>query len=400
MWAVFGVSDARFEADVVSVMVNVQPRLLRWARERAALGRDELAQKLNLNPSWIEKWEETGELSLSHLERVAEKTHTPIGYLFLDEPPEQPLPVADFRTHSDARPANPSPDLLDTIYQCEERQGWYRELVVEDNAQPLPFVGSATSALPIPELAKRIREAIGLSTAKRAAFSTWADALRDMFELIEAAGVLVMRNGVVGTNTHRRLSVKEFRGFALSDAFAPLVFVNAADSKSAQMFTLAHELVHLWRGESGVSDADPHSRVPSERYCNAAAAEILVPMDEFTKNWNPKADTPQEVQRLARVFKVSSFVVLIRAREADAISEESFGQLYEHERREAQDAKSGTSGGDFYRTQSARLGRRFATAVIASAIEGRTPYTEAFHLLGVRKPSTFDELARKLGVMP
>lgn len=383
----------------MSVKVNVQPRVLRWARERAALGTDELARKIGLKASRITEWEESGEIPLTYLERVAEKTHIPVGFLFLSEPPEQPFPVADFRTPSDQRPPTPSTELLDTIYQCEQRQLWYRELTIEDRGEPLSFVGSAQPNSAAQDIARHIREAIGLDASQRAAFDTWTEALRDLFERAESVGVLVMRNGVVGNNTHRKLSVSEFRGFALSDAYAPLVFVNAADSKSAQMFTLAHELVHIWRGESGISDADPHSRVPTERFCNAAAAEILVPTDDFVRAWRRTTDVEGEIQRLTRIFKVSAQVVLIRARSAEAIDAATFSRLYENERARVPETQ-GAGGGDFYRTQRSRLGRRFATAVIASAIEGRTPYTEAFQLLGIRKPATFDELARTLGVLP
>lgn len=379
----------------MSLKVSVRPQLLRWARERAELEPSELARRVGLRVRRVQEWEETGELALSHLERLAEKTHTPIGFLFLDEPPELGLPVADFRSRADSEP---SPDLLDTIYQCEQRQAWYRQQVVSQADDALPFVGSARDGDSIEAVADSIRDTLGLDTSQRARASSWAEALRDLFELVEDAGILVMRNGVVGNNTHRPLSVSEFRGFALSDPFAPLIFINAADGKAAQMFTVAHELVHIWRGESGVSDAAPGSRRPSERFCNQVAAELLVPMREFQRVWQRNRSIAGEAQRLARLFKVSSLVVLIRAKEAGVLSEEEFDASYGAEMQAIRDA-SGGEGGDFYRTQRSRLGRRFASAVIASTLEGTTPYTEAFQLLGVRKLETFHELGRNLGVI-
>jgi Zn-dependent peptidase ImmA (M78 family) len=376
--------------------ISVRPALLRWARERASLAPDELAKKLGLVVQRVHDWEQTGELTLNHLQRLAEKTHTPVGFLFLSEPPLLDLPIADYRSHSGG---TPSPDLLETVYHCEQRQAWYRQhaTMAEDR---LAFVGSAEPSAAVDTIADDVRQTIGLDTEERARFATWEEALRDLFAKVEAAGILIMRNGIVGNNTHRPLSVTEFRGFALSDPFAPLVFVNAADSKSAQMFTVIHELVHLWRGESGVSDVSPSAEVPIERYCNQVAAEVLVPRDDFAQAWQHTADNLSEIRRLARRFKVSSLVVLIRAKESGAIGNSEFEELYRSEMEAAEQASKTEGGGDFYRTQRSRLGGRFASAVIASTLEGGTSYTEAFGLLGIRKLETFNELARKLGVLP
>jgi Zn-dependent peptidase ImmA (M78 family)/transcriptional regulator with XRE-family HTH domain len=377
----------------MSVKVNVKPEVVRWARERAALEPEELARKLGLRQKWVDEWEKTGELTLAHLERLAEKTHVPIGFLFLLEPPSLRLPIADFRSHAGVEP---SPDLLETLYQCELRQSWYREHIATA-ADELEFVGSAASNTPIATVAESIREKIGLDVGQRARLGTWEDALRDLFEKVEDAGILAMRNGIVGNNTHRPLSVQEFRGFTLSDRFAPLIFVNAADSKSAQMFTVVHELVHVWRGESGVSDVAQRTEGAQERFCNQVAAEVLIPMRDFVLEWQNSDDDVGEIQRLARFFKVSTLVVLIRAKEAGAIALDEFDELY-NSLSSLSDRTSG-KGGDFYRTQRSRLGKRFASAVIASAVEGHTPYTEAFQLLGFRKLETFNELGRNLGVI-
>jgi Zn-dependent peptidase ImmA (M78 family) len=163
------------------------------------------------------------------------------------------------------------------------------------------------------------------------------------------------------------------------------------------MFTLAHELAHLWLGESGVSAAEPGSSQSSERYCNVVAAEVLVPLEDFKAAWRPGSAPLEEARRLSRQFTVSTLVMLIRAREAGALGQEEFQALYSAETAQAKQAAS-ASGGDFYRTQGSRLGKRFATAVIASALEGRTSYKEALQLLGLRKTTSFDQLARRLGV--
>ena len=382
----------------MAVKVSVEPRLLKWARERAALAREELARKINLKPERIAEWESSGELTLGHLERLAASTHTPIGYLFLPEPPGEQLPIADFRSPAGGRVDPPSPELLETLYQSQERQLWYRDYLESAGEPRLEFVGSVSLRDPSAQVAGRIRESLGLHQQDRAAIRTWEQALRELLVRIEALGVLVMRNGIVGNNTHRKLDVAEFRGFALSDAFAPLIFVNAADSRSAQMFTLIHELTHIWLGESGVSDASPRSNLPSERFSNRVAAETLVPMQEFMATWRASEDPGLEAGRVARVFKVSPLVVLIRAYEAGVIKDDVFEATYAAEVKRAREATAAAgSGGDFYNTQRSRVGSRFATAVIASALEGRTDYREAYHLLGLRRSRTFDEFARELG---
>lgn len=375
--------------------VTVRPQLLRWARERAALEPAELARKVGLRVKRIFDWEETGELRLDYLERVAEKTHTPVGFLFLSEPPDIHLPITDFRSRAGTAP---STDLLETVFLCEQRQEWYRANAVTA-ADEISFVGSAQSTDPVSVVAESIVGTLQIDVDQRADAASWADALSDLCLKLEDAGVLIMRSGIVGNNTHRPLSVQEFRGFALSDRFAPLIFVNAADSKAAQIFTVVHELAHIWRGESGVSDVARRAVRPTERFCNQVAAEVLVPMQDFHRSWRVSNDPGGEARRLAQRFKVSSLVILIRAREAEELSEEQFAALYHAELEAAQNAPSKPSGGDFYRTQRSRLGTRFATAVIASAFEGQTSYSEAFELLSVRKLSTFEELGRAMGVI-
>lgn len=374
--------------------------MLRWARERASLAPAELAKRVGLAVRRVEAWEETGQLPFEHLERLAEKTHTPVGFLFLPEPPATELPISDFRRVAGGGAQPPSPELIDTIRQCQLRQQWFREHLIAEGAEPLSWVGSASSDANPAALALTIRVALELD--RRPLSVNWTDAVRGLYQRAEELGVLVVRNGVVGNNTHRKLRVEEFRGFALSDPYAPLVFINAVDSKAAQMFTLVHELCHLWLGQSAVSDSDPATNVAIERFCNAVTAETLVPVSDFRAAWNPAIPLPELTARLARLFKVSTLVVLIRAREADLLEADVFESAYATERERVRDfdARSGGDGGDFYNTQNARLGGRFATAVISSALEGRTPYTEAFRLLGFKRASTFDEFARKLGIVP
>lgn len=216
--------------------VPVEPALLRWARERSGHSAESLAKRFPKLDEWEQREREP---TLKQLEAFAKATYTPIGYLFLPEPPVEEVPIPDFRRVSDAARASPSPDLLDTLYLCQQRQHWYRDFARSTGEEPLDFVGSATSSDDVVRTAAEIREAVGLDIDERRALPTWTDALRRFITQADALGVLVMVSGVVGSNNRRRLDPEEFRGFALADPLAPLVFVNCADTKAAQMFTPA-----------------------------------------------------------------------------------------------------------------------------------------------------------------
>ena len=372
--------------------------VLRWAAHRARLTDGNLAARFNKWPLWL-----SGEAqpTLKQLEDFARLTHTAFGYFFLPQPPELALPVPDFRTLRDEVLAEPSSDLLDTLYLCLQRQDWYRDHARMHGLPPLPFVGGASVQEAPEAVAQRMRERLGLSTEERRRLPTWTDALRQLIAKSEDAGVMVMVSSVVGSNSHRKLDVGEFRGFALADRLAPLVFLNGADSKAAQMFTLAHELAHVWLGATGVSDTQA-GQVPeqqTERWCNHVAAELLMPMDELRAAHQSNATIPEEIQRLAREFKVSTLVVLRRLFDAGYINRAALWQHYRDEQQRLRTLKErASSGGDFYRSLGARTSKLFARAIVSSTLEGLTSFPEAFRMLGVRKTATFYQAARELGV--
>ena len=150
--------------------------------------------------------------------------------------------------------------------------------------------------------------------------------------MIERLGVMAVVDGVVGNNTHRRLSVDDFRGFALTDRYAPLIFVNGADAKSAQMFTLAHKPAHIWLGEAGLSGFE--SLLPGgtvvEDWCNRAAAELLVPSRELREHWTQAKREPNRFEALGPSFKVSPIITARRAMDLKLIGRSAFFELYEH----------------------------------------------------------------------
>jgi Zn-dependent peptidase ImmA (M78 family) len=374
--------------------------VLRWAANRARLHDDDIAVRFRKWHLWL-----AGEAAptLKQLEDFARLTHTAVGYFFLPAPPNLVLPVPDFRTIGDAELREPSTNLLDTVYLCQQRQDWYRDHARLQGLPALDFVGSATLQTPVAVAAERLRVLLGFTSPARGELSSWSEALRHLVSQADNAGVLVMVSSVVGSNTHRKLNVDEFRGFALADDLAPLIFVNGDDSKAAQMFTLAHELAHILLGETGVSDLGLGTipTLPTERWCNQVAAELLVPMNELRESYESDIPVPTEIQRLARKFKVSTLVALRRLFDAGYVSEAALWQLYREEQARLRSLKpeGRKQGGDYYNSLGARTSKRFARAIIGSTLEGFTSFPEAFRMLGMRQTSTFNQAARELGVV-
>lgn len=368
--------------------VAVKQGVLDWAVARSGKDRAKLVKRFAKLGEW-----ERGESdpTLKQLEDFARATYTPLGYLFLEEPPEDKLPIRDFRTVMGRAPRRPSPNLLDTVYQMQRRQDWMREFLELHDAERLDFMGSATLSTPVIELAGRIRAKLGFGTNWAAAHATWEDALRALKLAIEEIRVLVFVNGIVGNNTSRPLDPEEFRGFVLTDHVAPLIFVNGNDAKGAQMFTFAHELAHLWLGETGVfalPNLQPgENRV--EEYCNQVAAEFLIPTEALHEAWNRRANLDHGFQPLARQFKVSAMVAARRALDERLINWNEFMAFY---RSQGQRAKK-KAGGDFFKTQNNRVGVRFAIAVDRATREGSLLYRDAYNLTGL----TSDTFKKYLG---
>lgn len=377
--------------------VAIKPELLKWARQRS--GQSE--QYIHDRFPKIDKWESGTELPTLHqIESFAKAVHAPVGFLFLPKPPVELIPIPDFRTAKNMYRMRPSPELLETIYICQQRQEWYRDHLRSIGGSPLGFVGSVTTADNIVNVANTIRATLGFNIEQRHQMSTWTDALRHFIIQSDDLGILVMCSGVVLNNNRRKLNTDEFRGFAISDNLAPLIFINGADTKAAQMFTLAHELAHIWLGQTAVTDSQANIEPDQdiEDWCNRVAAELLVPLSILKEVYRPDTILDVELSRLARYFKVSTLVILRRIYDAGGMNREEFWRSYEEELEKLRDYIK-ASGGNFYLTQAARVSKRFARALVVSTLEGQTLHRDAFHLLGFSKLETFHELGRSLGVI-
>jgi len=383
------------------ILASVKPDLLRWARERAGCTQEELTVKFPKLPLWESGQERP---TLRQAEAFARAVHVPSGCLLFSKPPLEILPIPDFRTFARRKVLRPSANLMDTIYACRERQDWYREFARANGHPELAFVGSASVESSPRDVAARMRDVSGFDLDEQRKSATWAEALRQLVRRFEQSGVLVMASGIVGHNIRRPLDPAEFRGFAICDPLAPLVFVNSKDTKAAQMFTLAHELAHIWLGSSALSNVgmSPERSAPREEiWCNAVAAEFLVPLEIFQRDLRRGETLHDALPRLARKFKVSTLVILRRLLDARWLTRERFDIAWaeENERLNAKSQSGDSGGGDFYRTAITRVSRRFAHALVVDTMSGRTLYRDAFWMLGINKSDTFNRLGQEIGVI-
>jgi Zn-dependent peptidase ImmA (M78 family) len=376
--------------------ISVKPELLEWACERAGHDVDAFAARFPKLGAWIAQQEKP---TLKQLETFAKVTHTPFGYLFLPEPPAERLPIPDFRTVSGRRELSPSSSLLETVYAMQRRQAWLRDTLVDIGTEPHAFVDSAKLSDPPESVGAEMRRLLGLENGWARSVSTWQEAVGELRRRIEQLGVMAVINGVVENNTHRPLDVGEFRGFAMSDPYAPLVFVNGADAKSAQMFTLAHELAHVWLGAGGISGFDglfPRG-TDVEVWCDKAAAELLVPEQDLRLRWQEVRRQEDPFVALAKDFKVSPIVAARRALDLRLIGREKFFDFYADYTSRERQAKRPSGGGDFYNNQNTRVGEFFTSHVLRAALEGSIGFKQAYELTGLRG-GAFQEYASRLGV--
>lgn len=369
----------------------ITPDLLVWARNRRGVDVSDLASKLNVKSEAIDSWEAGDRRpTFRQAQRLAQALYIPFGYLYLAEAPVEELPLADYRTMPGQPPLQPSPDLLDLLNEVLGKQQWFREYREAEGIEALPFLGRFSTGDSEEAVAADIRDVIDVDGA-RERVSNWEGFMRELTRSAERSGIMVMRSGVVGNNTHRPLDVEEFRGFSISDEVAPLIFINGRDFRGAQIFTLAHEMAHIWAGMGGVSNPDYGLRHQSpdnaiEQFCNRVAAETLVPREDFRSRWeHGTSNLESELRAMSRHYRVSPVVVLLQARGLDFLPVSTYRESYDRlVEQSAQVTPAGESGGNFHYTLMARNGTAFTEAVISSAAQGSMLSSEAADMLGVK----------------
>jgi Zn-dependent peptidase ImmA (M78 family) len=352
--------------------------------------------------SALMKWH-SGEITptFAKIEDVSSKTHIPLGYFFLNEPPKEDLPILEYRTMDSISVQNPSRELTDTVYYMENIQNWMHDYRVDTIGEPLQFVGSLKNEKNINFFANKIRNDIRLGTQWYKSVSN-KEVFTYLRTLFENAGVIITMNGVVGQNNHRVLNTDEFRAFTLIDDYAPLIFINANDSDGARLFSLLHEAAHVWAGVSSFYNdrlGNHKSTHQSEALCNAVAAEILVPNDFFIEQWQEYSqnDWPFEtiISNLAKGFKCGETVIARRALDNHYIDNSQYESIAKlaikyYRKLKAKNRETG-SGGNYYGTEISRYGKPLLLALNESVKENKTLYMDAYRLIDTYG-STFEKL--------
>ncbi|MFT8990775.1 MAG: ImmA/IrrE family metallo-endopeptidase [Gluconobacter albidus] len=376
--------------------------IVSWALRRAGVSEAELADRLNIREEKVASWTLGNDHpTFIQAQTAAKVLGIPFGYFYLQKPPEEDLPLMDFRTVGSVErnlDVNTKNLLQDILY----KRDWFKEYRVQQGYEKVSFIGSASQDMPPELVAKMISQT--LSLGPRPQKGTFEEYLKFLVAQAENAGIWVMRTSMVGNNTHRPLSVNMFRGVAISDSVVPLILINSRDVKSAQIFTLAHELAHLWLGESGISNVDLGAPRPArvsgiEAFCNKVAAEILTPRNEFLEHWRRYISLDEQVDELAGMFKVSRVVIARRALDCRLINYEEYSTFYQREQarwdHEAEKRKDKSGSVPQHVMLPIRYGRSFTRSVLTEAARGSMLLREAASLLGA-KPSKMKAIYNKL----
>ncbi len=385
----------------------INNEIIGWAQERSGVDDRSLAEyfskpKADIWADTIRTWK-SGDAypTLRQAQKLAKHLRIPFGYLYASKPPVEKAGIPDLRTLRDEPKTALSSDLLDLLLDIQAKQAWFREELVDVGYEPLEYVGKYSADSDHMAVARDIRDTFDINDGLRRAAASWQQFLTLCCDRVEAAGTLVFRSGIVANNTRRPLSVDEFRGFAISDDIAPLVFINSKDTTAAQTFTLIHEVAHVWIGSTGVSNMPlgdrPQHAPNTETFCNQVAAEVLVPSAEILSVWRQQGDILQNANTAARVFRVSTIVVLRRALDLGLVDRESFFAAYNQQVRHYRTGENrAQSGGDFYRLIGTRNSKQLTRSLVSAAMEGRVPMRDAAALLSI-KPKTLRETAGVLG---
>ncbi len=384
----------------------VTPNILRWARESSKMSIEEVAQKIKVKEEKIEFWE-TGQNypTIKQLEKISKLYRRPISVFFLPEPPDDFQTLRDFRKNTNKK--DYSTALTFILRDIQSKQVWLSDFLKENGEEELQFIGRYNIKSDIETIANDIKKTLNIDKT-----IDEQNILKYWVEKIEEKRIFVSLSSNI--HSHLKIDVNEVKGFAVTDKYAPFIFVNSADSKNSQLFTLIHELVHLWINSSGVSAFDYtdfrnqnqlNNYDPIEVFCNKVTAEILMPnndiINSIRKN-NITNITTETIEKIAKHFRVSKLAMSVRLLNLKLISKNQYNQFSkifkekyeEYLENEANKPKS-KGGPNYYILKIRKNSKAFTAFIYGYYKSGRITGSEANKLLDI-KVSNFKKLEQFL----
>lgn len=393
--------------DSPNIPVNYQ--LLRWAREEAGLSLKEAASRAKIGglkprgefpgmEPWqrLEQWE-TGQKtpSANQLLKIAKAYRRPVLTFFLQQAPVSISNIQDYRTLGD-RPAEEmdSPEFAAFRRRLVALQLNVKDLAEKLGTKPLSFVGSIDTNIAVKDAVKNIRNELGFSFEDQRKISNKENLFRELRYKIENLGVFLIAEANLGS-WHTDIEPDIFRGMTISDELAPFIIINPKDSPAARIFTLVHELTHVWMGDTAISNLDSlaidHAiHRNKEKYCNEVAAEFLVPESALRDAWAKMTgdDTTRKIQKIAASFKVSTICLSRRLIDFNLVTRKFYWDFYHQYLAQLKAIKKKQSktetGPSRIVLNRFRLGFKLIHTVIDAAHAGIISELDASQLLGVK----------------
>lgn len=368
----------------------ITPSVLEWAIKRAGVSAESIHKKAE---QWVSgKARPTFKQAVD----IAKTLQIPFGYLWLKEPPKEQEIIPDLRTIGNGGLAQMPLELKTAVNDVKQKQEWFKEYAKTNGILKCEAIGRFKSSDDTQKIADdvtarlEIQDLVGSGCDKDRM-------LKNLIDKIEKLGILVMRNGILRGNTKKKLNLDTFRGFAIFDEFAPLIFINTNDSKAGQIFTLMHEVAHLWIGQSGISDLDIQNHNEIELICNGIAAKILMPKTKIQKAFR-EFDDDRRLERIADRFSVSTLAVLNRLRSLDLLAPSEYRELYDAElekfSRIPEKKSKGAPPPEVM--VKVRNGYLFTFAVTSSVLSGDETYTNGASLLGFKNTDLINKVAKEI----
>lgn len=374
-----------------TIRYEVKRDVLIWAIKESQKSMNDIELKFSKINEWI-----SGDSvpTMKQIESLANFLKIPFGYMFLATPPKTNVMKVEFRSIDNKLP-EVSKNLKDTLLEMDRNQSWMSELRQELGWDKLDIIKNfdikGNDKATIVEIAKLAKKLLGLEEEWYLNHSTNEKAYNYLRAKLEDAGILVMQNGVVGFDTHRKLELNEFRAFMLYDDYAPLIFVNGTDSTAGKIFSLMHEFVHiLYQQDDIISESSRVEIKANERKINQIAAEILIPQEIIKAKWIEleNKDELARIDTISKMLKVSSYAVAVKLSEMRMIADNIVAVTASR----SQNIRRSTSGGDFYKNYYAKMSSNFLKSVVSQAESGNLSYTYAFKLLGGIKGNVYNQI--------